>query len=110
MVGVMEVTATSFKRTYARTVVFSAPDPTADHCQHMPLPETPGNSRASLAPSLAQSLLRSPGSWCAQGLVCALQESISPVPQTSCNQIPLASKVKFPGVHGVTDSPTRLSD
>ena len=48
------------------------------------------------------SLLLSPGSWCTQVLcvcvcVCALQESISPVLCKVCNQIPLASKVKFPG-------------
>ena len=41
----------------------------------MPLPETPGHSRASLG----QSLLLSPGSWCAQGFVCTLQESVSSV-------------------------------
>ena len=41
MVRVME---TSFKRTYAKTVVFRAPDPTAGHCRLMPLPETPGHS------------------------------------------------------------------
>ena len=29
--------------------------------------------------SLVGSLLLSPGSWCAQGFVCALQESVSPV-------------------------------
>ena len=43
------------------------------------------------------SLLLSPGSRCAQGFVCALQESVSPVLCKFCNQIPLASKVKFPG-------------
>ena len=43
------------------------------------------------------TLLLPPGSWCAQGLLCALQESVSPVPRKFCNQIPLASKVKFPG-------------
>ena len=43
------------------------------------------------------SLLLSPGSWCAQGFVCALQESVSPVLWKLCNQIPLASKVKFLG-------------
>ena len=36
-------------------------------------------------------------SCCAQGFVCALQESVSPVLCKFCNQIPLASKVKFPG-------------
>ena len=36
---------------------------------------TPGPSQASLAQFLVGSLLLSPGSWCTQGLVCALQES-----------------------------------
>ena len=45
----------------------------------MPLPETPGHSRASLGQSLVGSLLLSPGSWYAQGSFCALQESVSPV-------------------------------
>ena len=45
---------------------------------HTP-PETPGRSRASLGQPLVGSLLLSPGSWCAQGFVCALQESVSPV-------------------------------
>ena len=44
----------------------------------MPLLETPGHSQASLAQSLMGSLLLSPGSWWAQGFVCALQESVSP--------------------------------
>ena len=37
----------------------------------------------------------SPGSWCAQGLVCALQEYVSLVPWKFCKQIPLAFKVKL---------------
>ena len=41
--------------------------------------ETLGHSRASLSQSLVGSLLLSPGSWCIQGSVCALQESVSPV-------------------------------
>ena len=95
MVGVME---TSFKRTYAKTVVFSAPDPTAGHCRLMPLPETPGHSQESLAQSFVRSLLLFPGSWCSQDFVCALQKSVSTVLWKFCNQIPLAFKVKFPGV------------
>ena len=39
--------------------------------------ETLGHSRASLSQSLMGSLLLSPGSWCTQGSVCALQESVS---------------------------------
>ena len=38
-----------------------------------------GHSWASLGQSLVESLLFSPGSWCTQGFVCALQESVSPV-------------------------------
>ena len=36
------------------------------------------HSRANLGQSLMGSLLLSPGSWCAQGSVCALQESYFP--------------------------------
>ena len=45
----------------------------------MTLPETPGHSRASLGQFFVGSLLLSPGSWCTQGFVCALQGSVSPV-------------------------------
>ena len=37
------------------------------------------NSQASLGQCLVGSLLHSPGFWCTQGFVCALQESVSPV-------------------------------
>ena len=43
------------------------------------------------------SLPLSPGSWCVPGSVCALQESVPPVLCKLCNQIPLTSKLKFPG-------------
>ena len=62
----------------------------------MPLLETPGHSQASLVQSLVKSLFLSPGSWWAQGFVCALQEFVSPLLWKFCNQIPLAFKVKFP--------------
>ena len=42
-------------------------------------PETPGHLGASLGQYLVRSLPLSPGSWCTQGFVCALQESVSPV-------------------------------
>ena len=48
--------------------------------------------------SLTGSLLLSPGSWCAQGFVCALQESTSPVLWKFYNQNPLASKSNSLGV------------
>ena len=77
MVEVMKIMATSFKRSCARTATLSTPDPAAGHCRPMPLPETPGHSQASLGQFLVESLLLSPGSWCIQGSVCALQESVS---------------------------------
>ena len=70
---------TSFKRSHAHTAPLGAPDPAAGHHQPTPLPETPGHSWASLSRSLVGSLLLSPESWYAQGFVCALQESGSPV-------------------------------
>ena len=79
MVEVMKIMATSFRRFHAHTAALSAPDPAAGHCKPMPLPETPGHSEASLGQSLLGSVLLSSGSRCAQGFVCALQESISPV-------------------------------
>ena len=79
MVEVLKVMATSSKRPYAGTVAFSVPNPEAGHHRPMPLPDTPGHSWASLGQSLVGSLLLSSGSWCTQGSVCALQESVSPV-------------------------------
>ena len=38
-----------------------------------------GHSWACLGQFFVGSLLFSPGSWCTQGFVCALQESVSPV-------------------------------
>ena len=77
---------------------YSAPDPTTGHCQSTPAPETPGHSQTGLAQSLGGSLLLFPGSWWAQGFVSALHEFVSPLLWKFCNQIPLASKVNFPGV------------
>ena len=64
--------ATSFKKSHACTAALSAPNlqqATTDPRLHQRL----------LDQSLVGSLLLSPGSWCAQGSVCALQESVSPV-------------------------------
>ena len=71
--------ATTFKRSHACTAALGAADPAAGHRRPTPLLETPGHSWASLGQFLVGSLLLSPGSWCAQGFVCALQESVSPV-------------------------------
>ena len=76
----MKIMVPSFKRSHVLTATLSALDPAAGHHQPTPLPETPGHSEASLGQSLVRSLLLSPGSWCAEGFVCALQESVSLVP------------------------------
>ena len=75
----MKTMATSFRRSHARTAALNAPNPVAGHHQPTPPPETPGHSQASLGQSLVGSLLLSPGSWCTQGFVCAIEESVSPV-------------------------------
>ena len=77
MVEVMKTMVTSFKMSHAHTATLSAPNSAAGHLWHMPPPETPGHSWASLDHSLVESLLLSPRSWCTPSYVCALQESIS---------------------------------
>ena len=79
LLEIMKIMGTSFKMSHAGTATLSAPNLTTGHCWHMPPPETPGPSQASLGQSLVGSLLLSLGSWCTQGFVCALQESVSPV-------------------------------
>ena len=61
-----------------RIAAANAPDPVAGHCLHMPSPETPKHSQTSLAQCLVESWLLSPASWCTQGFVCVLQESLFP--------------------------------
>ena len=97
-VEVIAIIAPSFQRTYTKTFVFSAPDPRAGRCRPLPLLEISGHSQARLAQFLVVSLFLSPGSCCSQGFVCALWESVSPLMRKFCNQIPLAFKVKLPGV------------
>ena len=79
MVEVMKIMETSFKRSHAHTSTLSVPNPAAGHCGPTPLPDIPRHSQASLGQSLVGSPLLSPGSWCTQYSVCALQESVSPV-------------------------------
>ena len=78
MVEVMKIMATSFKRLHASTATLSVPNPAAGHHQLTSLLEAPGHSEASLGQSLVGhcSFLLGPG---AQGSVCALPESVSPV-------------------------------
>jgi len=79
MVEVRKIMGTSFKRPHAHIAALSAPDPAAGHHQPTPPPETPGHSQTNLGQSLVGLLLLSPESWCTQGFVCALQESVFPV-------------------------------
>ena len=79
MVEVIKIILTYFKRSHACTVALSTPNPAAGHHQPVPPLETPGHSWATLGRSFVGSLLPSPGSWCTQGFVPALQESVSPV-------------------------------
>ena len=71
--------ANSFKKFSTGIATLRAPSPAAGLLDPTPPLETPGHSQASLGESLVVSLLLSPGSWCAQGFVCALQESVSQV-------------------------------
>ena len=66
------------------------------NCWPKPPHETPGHSQASLTQAFVGTLLLSLGSWCAQGFICALHKSVFPVLWKFCNQIPLASNIKFP--------------
>ena len=77
IVEVMKIMATTLKMSHAHTAWLSAPHHAAGHCWPTPLQEIPGHLGASLGQSLVGSLLLSPGSWCTQGFVCALQESVS---------------------------------
>ena len=79
MVEVIKIVATSFKRSHAHTATLSAPNPAVGYSQPTPLLETSEHSWAGLGQSFVGLLLLSPGSWCIQGSVCALQESFSPV-------------------------------
>ena len=72
MVEVMKIMATALLHSVPPTLQQATTDST-------PPLETPGHSQASQDQSLVGSLLLSPGSWCTQGFVCALQESVSPV-------------------------------
>ena len=79
MVEVMKIMATSFRRSHVHTATLSASNPVSGHHWPMPLPDTPGQSWATLSQSFVGSLLLSLESWCTQEFVCALQETVSPV-------------------------------
>ena len=76
MVEIIKIMVTSFRRFYACSATLSAPNPAEGHRRPTPPLESPGHSQASLGQSLMGSLLLSPKSWCTQGSVCTLQESV----------------------------------
>ena len=75
----MKIMGTSFRRSHSGSAALSTLSPVAGRCQPTPQSETSGHSWASLGQFLVGSLLPSPGSWWAQGFVCALLESVSSV-------------------------------
>ena len=75
MVEVMKTVA-SFKRFHASTAILLGPNTAAGRHKPTLLLETPGHSQTSLGQSLVEFLLLSPGSWCTQGFICVLQESV----------------------------------
>ena len=85
---------TSFKRTYDRTVLFNAPDPTEGHCQPMPLPETPGYSQANQLSFFWGhcSFSLGPGAHKVLFELSKCEVTVFPVLWKFCNQIPLVSK------------------
>ena len=78
MVEVMK-TMGLLQQVLCTTATLRAPDPAPGYHWYTPMLDTSGHSWASLGPSLVGPLLLSSGSWCTQGFVCSLQESVSPV-------------------------------
>ena len=97
MMEVVKIMATSFKSSGPHTVALSAPEPTAGHGRSTHFSGDSWILKVSLGQSLLGSLLFFSGSWCTQGFVCALQESVSWVLCKFHNQIPLSSKFELPG-------------
>ena len=88
----MKIILTSFERSCAHTVVFSAPDLAAGHCWPTPLPETPWTLTGKSGLVSYGSLLLSPGSWCTQVLcvcvcVCVCVPSKSLFPQSCVKSV-----------------------
>ena len=77
MMEVMKIMATSFKRSLAGTSALSAPKPAASYCKPhfcQRLLDTHGQVWVSLLwDHCSWVKLLSPGSWGAQGSICALQ-------------------------------------
>ena len=73
----IKIITTSFKSFRACAATLNTLNLAACHHRPTPLPVTLGHSQPNLCQSLVGSLLLSSGSWCTQGSVCALQESVS---------------------------------
>ena len=75
MVGVRKVTVTSFRRSHD-VLLHSVPPP----CGRPPLTHASTGDSWTLTGESGQFLVGSPvlspGSWCTQGFVCTLQESV----------------------------------
>ena len=80
MVEVMKIMVTSFKRSHACTAALSAPDHAPGHrCTNPCLlwRFLDAHQQVWVGLSLVGSLVLYPGSWCTEGFVCVLQESVS---------------------------------
>ena len=66
-----------FQKCPCRQCCRQCPQPCSRTRQPMASPGILGHSQASLGQSLLGSPLLSPGFWCTQGFVCALQQSVS---------------------------------
>ena len=95
--GVKEDNGDCLRKSCICTAALNISDPAAGHHQPTSLLETTGHSLTGQSGSVSCGVT-APFSylWCTQGFVWALQESVSTVLWKFCNQIPLASKVKFP--------------
>ena len=77
MVEVMKIMVISFERSQVCTATLTASNHTADHPSTHASTGDSWTLTASLGQSLMGSLFLSSRSWCTQGSVCALQESLS---------------------------------
>ena len=76
MVEVMKIMVTSFKRSHACTATLNAPKCSSPPPTHASVQD--GWTLMGKSESVSCGVTV-PFSWCTQGFVCALQESVSPV-------------------------------
>ena len=103
MVQVMKIMVTSFKRSHACTATLSTLSPAVGH--HLPTPPAgdswtlPGKSWSVSCGVTAPF----PGSWCAQGSDCALQETLKH------SSVSVSMESLGPGAHKVCLNPLSVS-